>query len=232
MLSELVQRLARSTPARCEVCRAWPAAPVCAACLAEFGAFRHRCRTCAIALPDGVDRCGRCLREPPPLEACHAAASYGFPWAGLIARFKFSGHAGWADTFAGWMLSHAGIRQCVAGADLLVPMPLAPQRLAERGFNQAWELARRLAPGKADAGLVVRLRDTPPQARLDRAARLANLRHAFAVEPLRARELAGRSLVLVDDVMTSGASLFTLAAALRRAGAAHVCAVVLARTED
>jgi len=232
MFRDLVRRLSAATPAQCEVCRAWPAAPLCAGCLAEFAVPRHRCRLCALAVPEGVERCGRCLREPLPLDECHAAVSYGFPWAGLVARLKFSGDAGWAETFAEVMAGHPGIRSCVADADLVLPMPLAPPRLAARGFNQAWELARRLAPGKADPAVAVRLRDTPPQARLDRAARLANLRHAFAVEPSQAARVRGRGVVLVDDVMTSGASLASLAQALHQAGAARVAAVVLARTED
>jgi predicted amidophosphoribosyltransferase len=110
-------------------------------------------------------------------------------------------------------------------------MPMAPARLRERGFNQALELARRLAPAKTDAALLLRTRETPAQSGLARAERLGNLRGAFAVEPLRAHELQGRRVVLVDDVMTSGASLFAAAAALRLAGAAHVTALVFARTD-
>lgn len=187
---------------------------------------------CALAVPDGVERCGRCVQSPPPLEACHAAVSYGYPWAGLVTAFKFSGEAGWAATFAGLMLDEPGVPQEIAQAHIVVPMPLARERLAMRGFNQAHELARRLSPDKADAALALRLRDTPPQARLDRAARLANLRQAFALEPSRAHAVRGRSVLLVDDVMTSGASLFALAQVFRDAGAARVSAGVLARTED
>ncbi len=116
-------------------------------------------------------------------------------------------------------------------ADLVLPMPLSPVRLRERGFNQAFELARRLAPGKTDAGLLIRTRDTPAQSGLTRAERLRNLQGAFAIEPLRASQVRGRRIVLVDDVMTSGASLFSAAQALRTGGAAHVSAIVLARTE-
>ncbi|CAN5598415.1 hypothetical protein BH10PSE18_BH10PSE18_40090 [soil metagenome] len=110
-------------------------------------------------------------------------------------------------------------------------MPLSPARLRERGFNQAFELARRLAPGKTDTGLLIRTRDTPAQSGLTRAERLHNLQGAFAIEPLRAAQIRGRRIVLVDDVMTSGASLFSAAQALRTGGATHVSAIVLARTE-
>lgn len=232
MFRQLVRGLAAATAAQCEVCRAWPGGPLCDACLAQFAAPRVRCSRCALALPHGVSTCGRCLREGSPLDACHAAVSYGYPWSGLIGRFKFSGQAGWAGTFSRLLLASPAVQQCVAAADRLVPMPLAPARLATRGFNQAHEIARRLSPAKADAGLALRLRETPPQAELERAARLANVRQAFALEPARAHEVRGLRIALVDDVMTSGASLHALAGVFRAAGAAEVSAVVVARTED
>ncbi|WBY00467.1 ComF family protein [Ramlibacter tataouinensis] len=232
MFRQLVQGLSAAAPAQCEACRAWPAQPLCGPCLERFAEPRPRCRLCALALPVGVERCGRCAGQPPVLDACHAAVSYGYPWAGLIGQFKFAGQPGWADCFARLLLSRGAVRDCLDSADRVVPMPLARERLAARGFNQAHELARRLAPGRADATLALRLRDTPAQARLDREARLANLRHAFALEPARAHEARGRRIVLVDDVMTSGASLFALAGVFRAAGASQVSAVVLARTEE
>ena len=119
----------------------------------------------------------------------------------------------------------------IEAADTVLPMPLWHERLAARGFNQALELARRLAPGKTDPALLLRVRDTSPQLPLDRVARLANVRGAFAIDPLRAAIVRGRSLLLVDDVMTSGATLFSAAAVLRQAGAQRVSAVVIARTD-
>ena len=232
MFPALVRRLSAATPARCEVCRTWPSAPLCRACESQFAPRRNRCVQCALALPEGVSRCGRCVQSPPPLDACHAVVSYRYPWADLVADFKFSGQAGWADTWARLLAAHAGVRHCVQSAHLVLPMPLSRERLAARGFNQAWELARRIAPGKADSRLLLRLRDTPPQAQLDRPARQSNVRHAFALEPSRAHEVRGRDVLLLDDVMTSGASLFALAQVLRDAGATRVSAAVLARTED
>ena len=113
-----------------------------------------------------------------------------------------------------------------------MPLPLGPRRLAERGYNQALELARRLAPRKVDARSLVRWRETAPQTTLDRTHRLGNVDGAFVVEPTRAPALRGAHLLLVDDVMTSGASLSAAALALRRAGATRVSALVLARTDD
>lgn len=225
-------RFAAAVPGCCAVCGGWPARPLCHACVAQFALPVHRCRSCALPLPAGVAVCGACLREPPPLDACFAAVSYAYPWAGLLARFKFRGEAGWAAPLAARIAASPGLAAELAGCDLLLPLPLAPRRLAERGFNQAALLARRLDRGKTDVHLLLRLRETGVQASLDREARLANVQGAFGVAPLRARELRGASVLLVDDVMTSGASLFAAARALRQAGVRRVAAAVLARTDE
>ncbi|TFZ01101.1 ComF family protein [Ramlibacter rhizophilus] len=232
MLRDRLGSLLSRLPSRCAVCGGWPHGPVCESCHRRFARPTPRCEGCALVVPAGVARCGTCLLQPPALDACHAALGYAYPWSGLIARFKFQEQPGWAATLAALMRRDPRIGMAVDEADLLVPMPLSPRRLAQRGFNQAAELARRLAAGKLRADLLRRVREAPPQAQLDRQARLRNVAHAFAVDPLRLRELAGRRLVLVDDVMTSGASLQAAACALRRAGAARIVGVVLARTDE
>lgn len=227
-----LKRWTTEAPGRCAVCGAWPAHPLCEGCGTRFARPRDRCRLCALPLPAGADVCGGCLREPPPLAACFAAVDYAYPWSGLLARFKYRGEAGWARSFAAHLLATPGVQGEVHRADLLLPMPLATRRLAERGFNQALLLARQLDGRKTEARLLLRLRETASQAELDRAARAANVRGAFGVEPLRAAELRGKSVLLVDDVMTSGASLHAAARVLQHAGVARVAAVVLARTEE
>ncbi len=158
-----------------------------------------------------------------------AAVPYAYPWAGLIVRFKFHGQAGHADTLA-TVLRHAPwVEPALDHADRVLPMPLSAERLRTRGFNQALELARRLAPDKTDPTLLLRIRDTAPQSALNRVERLHNVRQAFAIEPQRANDIRGKRVVLVDDVMTSGASLFAASNALRQAGASHVTGMVLAR---
>lgn len=230
--------LPRRLPSQCAVCRAWPAQPLCNGCVTRFAQPVPRCPTCALALParaagpvDAAGPCGRCLSAPPPLDACRAAVSYGYPWADVLTQFKFQGQPGWAGSLATLLRSTPWVEPALDAADAVLPLPLAPPRLRERGFNQSQLLARALAPGKTDTHLLLRLTDTPPQHALPRAERLRNLRGAFAVDPLRAAAVAGRRLVLVDDVMTTGATLFTAAAALKAAGAAHVTGLVLARTE-
>jgi ComF family protein len=218
-------------PSRCAVCGAWPAQPLCAGCSARFTLPVQRCSLCALPLPTAATVCGACVREPPPLDACFAAVPYAYPWAGLVGRFKFQQEPGWAATFGRQMRAVDGLADAVAGADLLLPMPLAPRRLAERGFNQALLLARALDSARTDARLLLRLRETGSQTALDRKSREANVRNAFGLEPLRAAEVRGRAVLLVDDVMTSGASLHAAAKVLRQAGARRVSAAVLARTD-
>jgi ComF family protein len=185
-----------------------------------------------LPLPAGQARCGACLLHPSPLDACFAAVDYAWPWSALITRWKFQHTPGWAQPLSSLMLGAEGVPQALADADLVIPMPLSAQRLRERGFNQALVLARCLARRKVQAQLLLRMRDTAAQSRLGRDARQRNVRDAFAVEPLRTGELQGRRVVLVDDVMTSGASLHAAARALRAAGARRITALVIARTQD
>ncbi|HSH88833.1 MAG TPA: ComF family protein [Ramlibacter sp.] len=232
MLGRLIQGLAAGAPGQCAVCHRWPAQPVCEACVARFAQPRLRCIRCAIPIPSGISECGRCVRNRPPVDATYTAVSYDYPWSTLVAQYKFNGQAGWAQAFATLMRSAPWVEPALDAADLVLPMPLSRERLAERGFNQALALARCLAPAKTDARLLLRIRHTPAQVTLDRKQRLANVKGAFAIDPLRALEVKGKAVVLVDDVMTSGASVFTAADALRQAGASRVTALVLARTDE
>jgi ComF family protein len=184
------------------------------------------------------DVCFDCITQPPPLNNTWVAIDYAYPWAGLITQYKFANKPGWAPFFAQLLLQSPQVQSELAlldAGDLILPVPLSKERLHTRGFNQAWELACQLAkqsgtPGMLDPELLLRVKNTQPQTTLKRQARLDNVKGAFQVEPLRARALQGRRVVLVDDVMTSGASLFAAAQTLRSAGAAHIAGVVLART--
>lgn len=230
MLSKLLTWAAASLPSQCAICRAWPAQPLCEACVQRFAQPVPRCRSCALPTTGGAAQCGACVRHPPPLDGCFTAVAYAYPWSDCIARFKFRQDPGWATALADLMRHAPWIEPTLDHCDLVLPMPLSAQRLRERGFNQALELARRLAPAKVDAHLLLRVRDTSPQLAFSIAERARNVHAAFAVEPLRSHELRGRDVVLVDDVMTSGASMFSAAQALREAGAGRVTALVLART--
>jgi len=191
-----------------------------------------------MGLRTGPPLCGACAVDPPPLDRAFAALPYAYPWSTLVAGYKFGERHGWAGFFAGLLLRSPGLAPMLGELepdDWLLPIPLSAERLQARGFNQAWELCAALARqaptlARADAQLLLRTRHTRPQSQLKRQERLANVKGAFQVDPLRAAELRGRRVVLVDDVMTSGASLYTAAQALRDAGVAHITAVVLART--
>lgn len=238
--------LSHLLPSQCAVCRSWPAKPVCAACVAHFSPGGLRCHCCAVLLPVGLllgpepgsRRCASCIRQPPPLDSTLVALDYAYPWSALIGTFKFGNQPGWAPFFAGMMLKAPGVGQALTElgqTDLILPIPLSKERLQTRGFNQAWELTKALArqsgnTAQTSSTLLLRLKNTRPQTELKREARLDNVRDAFQVDPLRQTQLKGRRIVLVDDVVTSGASLFTAAAVLRAAGAAHITGIVLSRT--
>jgi ComF family protein len=181
-------------------------------------------------LPFAAAACGTCLAHPLPLAHCRCAVDYAPPWDGLIQRFKYHAGVDLAALLAQRLASAVAAHEA-AQVDLVLPLPLAPRRLAERGYNQAWELARRVARGQrrpASPRVLQRWLETAPQAGLDRAARQRNLQGAFVVALPQA--VAGRHVALVDDVLTTGASVGAAALALRAAGAASVCAWVLART--
>ena len=174
------------------------------------------------------------MRQPPPFAQTVCAADYAFPWDNLIGAFKFQGRTELATVFAARMV--AAWRHAQGPLpQLLLPIPLAPARLAERGYNQAWELARRAGRAvgvAACADLLLRPLDTAQQADLNRAERQRNLRSAFMVEPRQRQRLQGLHVALVDDVMTTGATAREAAAVLLRSGAATVDVWVLARTPE
>jgi ComF family protein len=217
-------------PSQCAVCRDWAAARVCERCVARFAPQIARCRRCALASPAPL--CGECLRTPPPFEATVAAVDYQFPWDGLITRWKFHQALDHAPLFAG-LLEQALRRAGTPLPSLVIPVPLGRERLRERGYNQAWELARRVCRRlrcETDTRVLQRTIDTPHQLSLPRDKRAANVRGSFTLDTGRAARLRGCSVALVDDVMTTGATAAEAARTLLDAGAASVQLWVAART--
>jgi ComF family protein len=180
--------------------------------------------------------CGTCAAQTKDatggLDQALAAVSYEYPWSGLIVDFKFHQRTGWARSFATLMRSVPWVEPALDAADWLIPMPLSRERMQERGFNQTLLLARALEAEKVRANVLLRIRNTPAQSALSRKDRLTSVAGAFAVEPLLHSTLAHKRIVLLDDVMTSGASMSAAACALRSAGAAHITGLVFARTES
>ena len=199
-------------------------APLCGPCRNELPALPRGCPRCAMPSTLG-EICGTCLRQPPQFDMTVAAWRYAYPVDRLVQALKFHGRLALASFFADALAS------LVEGADVVIPMPLHPARLTERGFNQAAEIARQLT-GKPGTRLALqgasRIRRTLPQADLPVDERLRNVRGAFAC----ALDLTGARVAVVDDVMTTGATLGELAKVLKRAGAARVENWVVARTLD
>ncbi len=212
----------------CRLCGMASMRTLCAGCDADILRLTLvRCAICALPTPSGA-LCGRCLADVPAFDTTCAALEYAFPATRLIQAFKYAGAVGLSGTLADFLA--AAVRATPERApDLLLPMPLARERLAERGFNQALEIARLLGrrmdiPVQARAA--VRVRHGPPQADLPLPERRRNVRGAYAAR----RRFDGLDVAVVDDVMTTGASLDALAAVLKQAGAARVRNWVVART--
>jgi len=219
-------------PTLCAVCRGWGHARICGDCLQREAPPHPRCTVCAIRVPAAVSVCGACLLDPPPFARSVAALDYAYPWSGLIAAFKFHAALDLAPALAA-VLAAAVRRAEPPRPTLLLPVPLSPERLAERGMNQAWELARRIGSAigiEARADLLCRWVDTPHLADLPRAQRAARIKGAFGIDVRQAHRLRGRRVALVDDVMTSGATAGEAARVLRAGGADEVHVWVVART--
>jgi ComF family protein len=219
-------------PQNCVLCAA-PAgrALVCGACAAALPRLRDGCPVCALPGRDG-EVCGACLASPPPYASTVTAFAYAFPVDRLLQQFKYRGQLAYADWAAGELAASVGrilgTRADARRPDLVAAVPLAPARQRARGFNQAHEIARRVAPalGLRLAPVLERTGAAPPQAGLHWRERARNVRNAFAC---RCR-LEGLALALVDDVMTTGATLAEAATVAKRAGAVRVDAWVVART--
>lgn len=210
-------------PSSCVLCGAKGAGKrdLCADCFAELPWNRHPCPRCAVPLPPDADTplCGECIKSPPSWDEARSPLAYGFPVDKLVQRFKFEG-----DLATGRLLGELLTDYLAAGPerpDCIVPVPLHPSRLKERGFNQAVELARpisRRLKVKVRLNLCRRVRATEVQSKLDAGERRKNLKDAFAVE----RSVQGLHLALLDDVVTTGTTMEELGAALRDAGARRI----------
>ncbi len=201
---------------------------LCEACAAELPWLGPACERCALPLPEGAGTvCGRCLAEPPPIDRVHTLFRYAEPVSALIGDLKFR-HRLWVARWCGDVLA-AHLASVLERRGVVIPVPLHAARLRERGFNQALEIARPLARGLGASlrpGWVVRCKPTAEQTALSAAARWRNLRGAFAWNGPSVPE----RVLLVDDVLTTGATAGALATLLKGVGVQRVEVVTVART--
>jgi ComF family protein len=234
----LLARLPAVLPSSCALCGVTNPHTICVGCRNQyFKPRRHCCPRCAMPheANDPALRCGACLDHPPAFDATIAAADYGAPIDQLVVSLKFGGRLALAPMFARMMRD--ALLQAPAPQQalpmILAPVPLGGSRLAQRGFNQALEIARPLSRSlgiKLEPRLAIRLRDTEAQSTLRPEQRRQNLRDAFAVSHDFIDSIRDQHVGIVDDVMTTGETLNELAATLKRFGAARVTNYVFART--
>lgn len=217
-------------PGRCLLCEqpSRRARDLCAACEFDLPVLGNACPRCATPIPRSALACGACLTHPPPQQLAHAAFRYAWPLDALIQRFKFHRDLA-AGKMLGELFAQEMSRRKFTVPDALVPVPLHPRRLRERGYNQSLLLARVLAerlglPLCED--LVERRRETAVQSGMNARSRRRNVRNAFAVRRMP-QHLA--HIAIVDDVMTTGSTLMEIARLLLGSGIAHVEAWTLAR---
>lgn len=231
MLKSKTSLFARMMPQDCQLCGVSTPTAICACCANDLPLRRQRGCTCCGQIGDveslDGETCGDCLADPPKFDATESAFLYAFPLDKLMQSFKFNANLALLDFF----IEHFVValkRNKVVMPDLIIPMPLAKKRLATRGFNQSALLARELGKQlhiNVESHGLLRVRETPPQAGLNRSARLENMKGAFDC----AQNLAGLRIALVDDVMTTGATMTDAARALKKQGAASIDAWAIAR---
>ncbi|TFW10657.1 ComF family protein [Massilia arenosa] len=227
--------LRAALPSHCALCGMAAGGIICVPCHADYVApQRPRCRVCANPVADHrIRTCGRCLAHPPPFDATVAAVDYAAPLDRLVLQLKFAARLPYATWLAQAMTDAVLAQPHLELPHVLCPVPLGPKRLAERGFNQALEIAR---PLSRSLGIPLRPRlacrplDTRAQSSISPRERHANLRNAFTLPPESVHLVRGLHIGVVDDVMTSGHTLAALAATLKRFGAARVTNIVFART--
>ncbi len=224
-------------PNLCALCGNMSQSTLCAGCDEAYSnETRLRCLVCAVPLsrsrrqarPDY--RCADCVNSPPPFDATLALADYRAPLDALAVGLKFRARLMLAGEFAQRLARLAEDRLDSSDQpDLVVPVPLAAKRLVKRGYNQAWQIAKPLAKAlhvRSSTTLLKRVVETAPQSRLDHDARRLNVNRAFAVTA----PVQGLHVAVVDDVMTTGATLEALARLLKANGARRVTNFVALRT--
>lgn len=225
--SKLFDRLFKQ---RCLLCAANDGAELglCDACHKDLPWHKApQCPQCGLSSNGLV--CGSCLNSPPDFDATLSLFTYDFPLDAMMQRYKYGSMLNLGYVF-GKILNK---KVSLAEIDLIIPMPMHPIRLKERGFNQSLKIGKVITnnhPEKLNYISVQRQRYTPPQASLPLKERVKNIKGVFKINADSIKHFKGKRIAIVDDVMTTGASLIELAKTLKQAGAAHVECWVVART--
>lgn len=223
-------------PCVCAICGCTGQWLICPECRLDFfKASPLRCKKCAIDLIKGEQAaiCGDCLTNPPEFDETIVAAQYAAPVDQLILKLKFGHQLALADLLSNLLRDSILDSKLSKLPETLCPVPLGAGRLIERGFNQSLEIARPLA---RDLGITLqpqllhRIRETMPQSLLHPDDRAKNMQRSFCLQANWEDAVAGRHIGIVDDVMTTGATLNEIAKTLKRFGASRVSNFVFART--
>ncbi|MDF9406978.1 MAG: DNA utilization protein GntX [Pelotomaculum sp. PtaB.Bin013] len=211
---------------------------VCCTCLSTISGYRLEPHCClcgrlpekmAPSAPDGYYLCSECRRHGWPFVLARAAGPYEGILKEVIHRFKYGGSRRLAVPLAALMVEVLLSETLYANIDLVLPVPLTYNKLRRRGFNQAGLLAKEIGSGlkiPVSGSVLVKITDTPSQTGLSRAAREINLKNVFKVTD--ARYLQGKNILIVDDVFTTGSTMSSAAAVVKRAGAVQVFVVTAA----
>lgn len=206
---------------------------LCPGCLADLPWNHTACRHCALPLPAGQPACAACLATPPLQARTLAPLRYEFPVDHLVAGLKYHGRLAHAPLLGALLRDHV-LATVPDLPDLLLPVPLHRGRLADRGYNQALEIARPLARATGlaqETRLLQRRRATAPQMSLDADTRARNPQGAFSLDRARLAQLGNpQHVAIIDDVMTTGATLREIAGLLQQAGVSRIEFWVVART--
>jgi len=224
--------LCQLAPCSCLLCAIPNRQTICPDCVQQFfSAPTDRCVRCAIPLGNADQYCGQCLKTPPAFSRTIVACDYRAPLDELILALKFRHQLAVAPALAQQLALATAASTAIP--ELLMPVPLSRARLVQRGFNQSLEIARplaRLIRRPLVAQLLHRVRDTTAQTLLHPDERRENILHAFSPDEATKDRIRGRHIGVVDDVITTGATLNEIAACLKRHGAVRVTNLVFART--
>lgn len=217
-------------PRRCILCGdpGTEGMDICAACLTDLPWIAQACPHCGIPVSSTDTLCARCQLHTPRFDRCMAPMHYQYPVDFLVQQFKFKQHLVYGQLLGDLLLRFIQQQQYRSSAEIIIAVPLHPARLRERGFNQSHLLAQRLAAHLGIAyekELIIRHRATKTQSQLNAKQRKSNVQRAFSLQG----SVTDKHIAVIDDVVTTGATVNEISHLLKKHGAAHVEVWCIAR---